>query len=145
MPNNMRILHIDRPHHNVCAIDYVLVPLMLCFSRLLFYQKTIINIPYEIQYPYLYVYGKGLRFISYVEQIRKLLHMPLYWENTTTKVVSFHPPLTASWGLIPKDIDLVVNVDYLKRRKNELRRFYNLKKDQIKYIWENNTMTAYIP
>lgn len=139
MHKQVKIMHIDTPNDGVSVMDYLLLPFYFFATKLFHFQSIAINLPCEIQYPYLFSFGKGLDFINFVEKLKKLFHICLYWENSSSdRIKKTYPNITTSWSLVPDNIDLIINMDILKRKRKELKKILDEKGAQIKFICFDN-------
>ncbi len=139
----VKIHRLYLPKNPISFIDYLKLILFLFFAKLRGYQGVILDLPLEVQYPYLfYQLWKGEELISFAEKLRKLLTLELYWSNAWSpqlnkfKLSSF--PI--SWDFIPTDINLAVDIRSLKKTSNHtgIKKIFDKivaqKKHQIKAI-----------
>lgn len=138
MDKQASLMHIKKLGNNISCADYVAIIPCFFIGKLLRFRCIVMNLPNEIQYPYLFCFYKGINFIKFAESLKKLLHIGLYWENSLLHTKGLYSKLTTSWDFIPEDIDLMINLDILKRKKQELKKIYETRKNQIKLICLNN-------
>lgn len=145
MHKQIKIRHINHLNDKISAVDYLLIPVYFLAFKLFCFKNVVMSLPYEIQYPYLFCFNEGLSFIYFVEKLKKLFQIGLYWESSLSdKVNKIYPNLSPSWNLVPEDINLIINLDILNKKKKDLQKIIAERGKQIKFICFNNHQ-KYIP
>lgn len=99
--------------------------LIVSFVRASFTSKIIVlSLPAEVQYPYLFFHWeKGLAFINFAEELRRIFRCQLYWTNCLpkTKDEKSIQNLTISWDFVPKNIHLLINSKIIGKSKKKIK------------------------
>lgn len=135
---------LGQPHrHAACRYekislqDYLLATRDVFVAKLLNAKTLNFHLPYEIQFESFRNLKKGERFIKYVNTLAKIVHIPLYWENTSILD-------TTKWEIIenckylPSDQKLTVDIGHLilgsKNKAEALKRIDRIFKKHGKQI-----------
>lgn len=121
----------------ISIFDYFRLFIIFAISGLTLKSVVIINLPRDIQYPYLFFdRGRGANFINFAEKLKKLFRLKLYWTNspvnTFKKDVTSH--LTISWDFIPKKINLIVNLKITRERKEKILKLLQPQLKRVNFV-----------
>ena len=129
------------PKYRITIFHYPWLIWLFVIAALSLKTKVVLNLPVEVQYPYLYYHwDRGLNFISYAENLKKLFNLKLYWTNCLPKQITFASRgedlsrLTVSWDFIPKNINLLINSKIIKRGGEKAKQFLQLREGSVKFV-----------
>ncbi len=126
-----------RPKYRITIFHYPWLIWLFVIAALSLKTKVVLNLPVEVQYPYLYHHwDRGLNFISYAENLKKLFNLKLYWTNclpcaTKDSTTSY---LSVSWDFIPKNINLLINSKIIRRGKEKAKQFLQLRGGGVRFV-----------
>lgn len=142
----MKIFRSNRSLARTSFLNYPLLVLDIFLAKLAFSKGLILNLPLEVQYPYLfYKFWEGEEFIKFAERLKKFFMIDLYWENSYSRLLEKFglKSFSISWVSVPKDISLSLNLANLKKTlktsqkaKKELENLLQARKKQIRLVFD---------
>jgi len=135
------IIYTHSPVNRISVFDYLWLFVNFIKAAITSKRSIAVNLPCEIQYPYLYFHWEnGTRFINFAERLKHFFHLKLYWTNCLPKeinsVAKGEDPsrLTVSWDFIPKNINLLINSKIIKRGGEKAKQFLQLREGGVRFV-----------
>jgi len=149
-----KTVSLNRPNNLLGPLDYIFLVFAFILARIIMTKMVIINLPLETQYPYLFnQFWKGDDFIKFAEKLKKIFNLKVFWQNSRPEMLNKFgiSNLSITWNYLPKNIDLMINTDNLKKNfarsystRKELEKISHEFGKQIKIIFPSNNIGRHL-